>query len=130
LTQHLDLDDLLAAAAAALGRPPEVRDIGILEGAVARARASVYGEDAYPDLGDKAAALLHSLARNHPFVDGNKRTALLATLVFYGLNGWEPVAGDAEWISVVLDAAEGQIDVPGIAKAIEEYVQEALLPEE
>lgn len=61
MTDYLDLEDLLAAAKAALGRAPEVRDWGLLEAALARPRASVYGQDAYPDLHEKAAALLHSL---------------------------------------------------------------------
>ena len=73
MTEHLDIDDLLAAAQAVLGHPPEVRDIGILEAAVARTRASAHGVDAYPDLHAKAAALLHSLVVGHALVDGNKR---------------------------------------------------------
>ncbi|WP_433535888.1 type II toxin-antitoxin system death-on-curing family toxin [Micromonospora sp. CA-249363] len=59
-----------------------IRDAGLVESAVARPRTSVFGEDAYPDLWTKAAALLHSLANNHPFVDGNKRISWIVTVAF------------------------------------------------
>lgn len=83
MTEHLDLDDLLVAAEAALGGPPKVRDVGILEAAVARTRASVYGEDAYPDLHVKAAALLHSIVTGHALIDGNKRLGWVSVRLFY-----------------------------------------------
>jgi death-on-curing protein len=86
VTEHLDLDDLLAAAEAALGRPPDVRDIGILEAAIARTQASVFGEDAYPDLHAKGAALLHSIVTGHALIDGNKRFGWVALRLFYRLN--------------------------------------------
>jgi death-on-curing protein len=76
----LDLDDLLHVAERALGAAPQVRDVGLLQSALARPRASVTGEDAYISIHAKAAALLHSLARNHGLVDGNKRLALAAVL--------------------------------------------------
>ncbi|MEU7843298.1 type II toxin-antitoxin system death-on-curing family toxin [Micromonospora sp. NPDC049114] len=59
-----------------------IRDAGLVESAVARPKTSVFGEDAYPDLWTKAAALLHSLANNHPFVDGNKRISWIVTIAF------------------------------------------------
>ncbi|BCJ60031.1 type II toxin-antitoxin system death-on-curing family toxin [Micromonospora endophytica] len=59
-----------------------VRDVGLIESAVARPRTSVFGEDAYPDLWTKAAALLHSLLNNHPFVDGNKRIGWIVSVAF------------------------------------------------
>ncbi len=65
-----------------------VRDIGLLQSAVARPRASFGGSDLYPDIFLKAAALLESLAQNHPFLDGNKRTAITATGVFLRMNGY------------------------------------------
>lgn len=86
MTEHLDLDDLLRAAEVALGRPPEVRDVGLLEAAVARMRASVYGEDAYPDLHTKAAALLHSIVTGHALVDGNERLGWVGVRLFYRMN--------------------------------------------
>jgi death on curing protein len=73
VTRHLSVEQALRIARAAVGGPVEVRDIGLLEAAVHRPRASVLGQDAYPDLLSKAGALLHSLAGNHALVDGNKR---------------------------------------------------------
>jgi death on curing protein len=65
----------------------KVRHLELLEAAVARPSASAFGEDAYPTLAEKAAALLHSVARNHPFTDGNKRTATLSALMMLAANG-------------------------------------------
>ena len=92
MIDYLTLDDVLAAAEAHLGDPAEVGDYGLLESAVARPQATVFGEDAYPTIHEKAAALLQSLAANHPLLDGNERTAFVATALFYGLNG-APCAG-------------------------------------
>lgn len=85
--EYLDIEDLLDLATSLLGDPPPVRDLGLLESAAARPRASAFGEDAYPDLWTKAAALLQSLLGNHALVDGNKRLGWLATAVFLELNG-------------------------------------------
>ncbi|HXH36123.1 MAG TPA: Fic family protein [Plantibacter sp.] len=74
-----------AAFAAADDR--KVRDFGLLDAAVARPQSMVFGLDAYPDLFTKAAALLHSVARNRAFLDGNTRTAWASTWVFLGANG-------------------------------------------
>ena len=82
MTEHLDLEDLLVAAVAALGRSPEIRDIGLLEATVARTRASVYGADAYPDLHAKAAALLPSIVTGHALIDGNKRLGWIVVRLF------------------------------------------------
>lgn len=87
MTDYLTLDDALAAAEAHLGRRAEVSDYGLLESALARPQATVFGDDAYPGIHEKAAALLQSLATNHALVDGNKRTAFVATALFYELNG-------------------------------------------
>jgi death-on-curing protein len=74
----LDLEDLLHVARRTLENV-EIRDVGLLESASARPRSTAFGEDAYPSIHLKAAAMLHSIARNHPLVDGNKRLALAAT---------------------------------------------------
>ncbi len=95
MTDYLDLEDLLDIARAAVGGDPEVRDYGLLESALARPRASVFGQDAYPDLHLTAAALLHSLARHHALVDGNKRLAWTACRTFLAING--------QWISAPED---------------------------
>lgn len=78
----LDLDALMHVAQRTLGTEPDVRDLGLLESALARPQASAFGQDAYGDIHEKAAALLHSLARNHALIDGNKRLALGATIAF------------------------------------------------
>jgi Fic/DOC family len=78
VTGYLDRDDVLTAGAAAVGHALTVGDYGLLDAAVARAQATAFGVDAYPDDFAKAAALLQSLARNHAFVDGNMRTAWAA----------------------------------------------------
>ena len=87
MTRYLTVEQALRIARAAVGGPIEVRDVGLLESALHRPRASVLGQEAYPDLFTKASALLHSLARNHPLVDGNKRLAWLATYVLLAKNG-------------------------------------------
>ena len=79
----LDLEDLLHIARRTLGIEPVVRDHGLPESALARPQASAFGADAYPSIEEKAAALLHSLARNHALADGNKRLALAATIAFW-----------------------------------------------
>jgi death on curing protein len=85
--EYLDLDDLLALATVLLGGPPAIRDVGLLGSAVARPQTTVDGQDAYPDVWAKAAALLQSIVKNHALIDGNKRLGWLATAVFLELNG-------------------------------------------
>jgi len=98
------------------GDGPEVfPDLGLLEAAVMRPQQSAGGEEAYPDIHTKAAALMHSLARNHAFVDGNKRTALLAVVSFYALNAWVLAIDETEAVGLTLDVARGNIDVERIA---------------
>jgi death on curing protein len=106
---HLDLDDLLHVAARTLG-DVEVRDIGLLESALARPRSTAFGADAYPSIHGKAAALLHSLARSHALVDGNKRLALSATIAFLGLNGLRLTLSNDEAYDLVIAVAAGGLD--------------------
>jgi death-on-curing protein len=110
VTRHLTTEQALRIARAAVGGPVEVRDLGLLDAAVHRPRASVLGQDAYPDVFTKAAALLHSLARNHPLVDGNKRLAWLATYVFCAKNGIELDPTDDDAYELVVGVAAGEID--------------------
>ena len=105
----LDLDDLLHVARRTL-RDVEIRDVGLLESASARPRSTAFGEDAYPSIHAKAAALLHSIARNHPLVDGNKRLALAASIAFYGLNGFRLVLSNDEAYELVMAVAAGELD--------------------
>lgn len=114
--EYLDLEDLLGLVRI-LGLGP-VRDIGLLDSAAARPRSSAFGADAYPTLELKAAALLHSITRNHALVDGNKRLAWLATVVFVDINAHEPRLSDDEAFALVMSVAEGQLDVTAIATAL------------
>jgi death-on-curing protein len=106
---YLDLDDLLHVAHRTLDKV-EVRDAGLLESALARPQSTAFGEDAYPSVHGKAAALLHSLARNHALVDGNKRLALAATIAFYGLNGIRLTLSNDEAYDLVMAVAAGDVD--------------------
>ena len=92
-----------------------VRDRGALEAAVARPAATFGGEDLYPDLPSKAAALMHSLVLNHPFVDGNKRVGAHAALVLLLVNGWEFGATSHELVDITLRTAAGEIDAGALA---------------
>lgn len=90
MTHYLTAQQLLfihARLIATTGGEHGVRDLGLLQSAVARPQATFDGADLYPDLYAKAAALMESLAQNHPFVDGNKRTAITATALFLVRNG-------------------------------------------
>jgi death-on-curing protein len=93
----------------------KVRDMGLLESAVGRPMQTVFGEDAYATNQEKAAALLHSLVRNHPFADGNKRTATAAALFMLAVNGlWVKWNAD-EALHHIVQMAEGRMDVPEFA---------------
>jgi death-on-curing protein len=116
----LDLEALLHIAERTLGHAPQVRDYGLLESALARPRATAFGEDAYPDVHHKAAALLHSLACNHALVDGKKRLALAAVLAFYGINGLRVTLTNDEAYNLVMNVASSQLgDVTQIASVLE-----------
>ncbi|KQZ70189.1 type II toxin-antitoxin system death-on-curing family toxin [Nocardioides sp. Root151] len=111
--------------------PGNLVDFGRLEAAVLRPQTTVGGEDAYVDLCDKAAAMMHSIARNHAFVDGNKRTAAAAMIVFLKLNGYGFHANQDELVSLTTDVAEGFLDVPQIAGALKGWAWDEIdsLPE-
>jgi death on curing protein len=114
----LDLDALLHIAQRTLGSAPVVRDHGLLESALARPRASAFGEDAYDGIHAKAAALLHSLARNHALVDGNKRLALAGLLAFYGMNGLRLTLSNEEAYRLVISVAAGELDAVAVIAAV------------
>ena len=107
---YLTLPELLHIAERALGSEPAVRDYGLLEAAAARPQATAFGSDAYPGLDAKAAALVHSLARNHALVDGNKRLALAALIAFYGVNGRRLTLTNDAAYEFIMDVAAGRLD--------------------
>ena len=107
---YLTLPELLHVAERVLGGEPPIRDIGLLESAVARPQATAFGTDAYPDLDTKAAALVHSVARNHALVDGNKRLALAAAIAFYGMNGRRLALTNDEAFELIMRIASGELD--------------------
>lgn len=100
-----------------LGAGP-VRDVGLLDSALGRPQATVFGADAYPTLRLKAAALLQSIAGNHALVDGNERLAWLATVVFLDINGFEPDLSHDEAFELVMEVASGLRDVEVIVSRL------------
>ena len=127
MTEYLDLEDLLAAAEAAVGGPAEIRDIGLLQAAAARPRATAFGEEAYADLDRKAAALLHSIVTSHPLVDGNKRFGWVAVRLFYRMNEADLQADADEAFDVVVAIADGRLrEVAEIAVRLGRWRSEGL----
>jgi death on curing protein len=106
---YLDVEDLLHIAERTLGNV-ELRDLGLLEAAAARPQASAFGEDAYPSTIEKAAALIHSVARNHALVDGNKRLALAGGIAFLGINGLRLTMSNDEAYELIISIATGELD--------------------
>ncbi|MBZ0320872.1 MAG: type II toxin-antitoxin system death-on-curing family toxin [Anaerolineae bacterium] len=121
---YLTSENVLRINAKVLGGETRLRDSGLLESALGRPMASAFGEDAYPSFFHKAAALLDSLSRNHPFVDGNKRTATLATAAFLEINGYEAIWDASEALQFILAVAQGQHDIETIAEWLKNNVDE------
>lgn len=118
IVEYLSLGQVLGLHAIQIrryGGEEGLRDRGALEAAIARPAATFGGEDLYPDMPQKAAALMHSLVLNHPFVDGNKRVAAFAAIVFCESNGHEFVATPEEVVQMTLAAAEGRVTVEALA---------------
>ncbi|MFF8843214.1 type II toxin-antitoxin system death-on-curing family toxin [Streptomyces sp. NPDC015127] len=114
MTRHLTVAEVTGIATLAFGRtPPGLRAPGLLESAVHRPRARMFGVIAHQDLYEQSAALLHAIAANHPFVDGNKRTAWLAAVTFLALNGADLAGVDQDAAyDLVVDVASGAVDDP------------------
>jgi death on curing protein len=106
---YLEVDDLLHIARRLLPAL-KVRDVGLLEAAAARPRATAFGKDAYASVHDKAAALLHSTVGNHALVDGNKRLGLAAVIAFDGMNGYRLTMTNDEAYDLVMAVASGDLD--------------------
>lgn len=98
-----------------------LRDLGLLEAAVARPQATFQGHDLYPDLFHKAAALMESLIGNHPFVDGNKRVGVTAAGLFLQINGHRLTASNDELEQIALSAARGETTVESLSVWLKQY---------
>lgn len=114
--EYLTLEDALGLIRALSVGP--VRDIGLLDSALARPRSSAFGQDAYATIERKSAALLHSLTNNHPLVDGNKRLAWFGTVVFLRMNRYECKASDDEAFELVRDSARGSVELDEIERRL------------
>jgi death-on-curing protein len=106
-----------------------VRDVGLLESAVARPQATYGAEDLYPDVFSKAAALMHSLVSNHPFIDGNKRTGIAAAALFLRVNGFLLAVSNRELELFAFEVARGELDMPEVVRWLRKHaVRENRLP--
>lgn len=101
-----------------------VRDIGLVESAVARPGATVDGQDLYTNIFDKAAALLQSLLKNHPFVDGNKRTALTAAGLFLKMNGWKLINNHEKEVEFGVKTDNADLTLEQISKWLKDHSEE------
>ena len=122
--EDVTVEDLFALAGEALGAPV-VRDIGLLDAAAHRPRASAFGKDAYSTIHEKAAALLEAIVRNHALVDGNKRLGWAATAMLYDLNGFDlhaPSVG--EGVELVVGVAAGQIELSKLCERLASWARE------
>jgi death on curing protein len=116
--RYLTTHDLLAITDAALGPDTPIRDAGLIDSAAHRPRTTAFGEDAYPDLHTKAAAILHSILRNHPLVDGNKRLAWVACRTFLAVNGADFTPDEDAAVDFVMRAAASELDDVGAIAAV------------
>ena len=123
-----EIVDLHQALLEQSGGAPGIRDLGMLESALAQPRATFGGTDLHPTLTAKAAALGFSLAMNHPFVDGNKRVAHAAMEVFLLLNGAELVADVDEQATLMLDLAAGQVRREELAAWLDKHIKPSRSP--
>jgi len=116
---YLTVPELIYIAGRVLDGDVTVRDYGLLESATARPRATVSGIDAYENVEEKAAALLHSLVRNHALSDGNRRLALAAAVAFLGVNGRRLTLSNDQAYELVIEVATGELEeVASIADRI------------
>jgi death on curing protein len=118
VTRFVRVADVLALAEAVLGSTPGVRDLGLIDSAVARPQATFAGVEAYPSLHLKAAALLESLAGNHALVDRNKRVAFASMLFFYDLNGKRVTLRHDEAFDMVIGVVTHELDIEKVAELL------------
>lgn len=123
MIRYLNPADIYTINQEVLGKKPFVRDRRLLVAACSRPMTRMFGQEAYPTLMTKAAALLHALAHDHPFADGNKRTATVALVRFLNENGLETTWTDQEAYDYILQVAQGQYEVEEIADWLEDHTQ-------
>jgi len=126
MTNFLDLYDVIFINAKILGGTARLRNWSVLESAVARPMASAFGEDGYPTLHEKAAALLHSLVLNHAFVDANKRTATIATIAFLVRNDFDVTWQPQEALDFIIEIAQGKRGVSEISQWLSQNCRRVL----
>ncbi|MBK9139632.1 MAG: type II toxin-antitoxin system death-on-curing family toxin [Verrucomicrobia bacterium] len=117
------VEEIHQEAIVRFGGSPGVRDLALLESAVATPQATMMGVPVFSDAVELAAAYLFYLCRNDPFIDGNKRAALGACLVFLRLNGLEPAPDGPEWEALVLAVASGELDRDETTARLRELVR-------
>lgn len=121
--QYLTAEQVIRINEVEVG-PNLLADFGLVDAAVQRPMQSAFGQDAYPSIHDKAAALFHSLVKNHAFIDGNKRTAVVALGVFLRLNGWKLAAEQGQIVDLTVGVADGTIDVVTLAGMLKDLTRE------
>lgn len=126
MTIYLSAEQILfihARLIAETGGSHGVRDLDMLLSALARPRASLDDQDLYPDIFSKAAALIESLVRNHPFVDGNKRTGVTAAGLFLRQNGFRLTASNADLVAATMRVAQSQANLEALISWLQEHSQ-------
>lgn len=126
MTAYLTHDEALALHAESIrrfGGDAGIRDMGLLDAALAMASASFAGQDLHESLAEKAAAYLFHVAKNHPFVDGNKRAALACAIMFLGLNGYRIAADPDDLVMLTLAVASGGRTKADAAVFIEAHIE-------
>ena len=124
MTQYLSPEQILflhSRLIAETGGAHGVRDLGMLLSAIGRPQATFEETDLYPDLFLKAAALMDSLVRNHPFVDGNKRTAIASAALFLRINGYQLAVENNEMVRFALACAQSQLSLDEIVEWFKRY---------
>ncbi len=114
--RYVTVDEALLVVRAVHGGDPlgYIRDSVLLQSAIDRPAATLFGRDAYPDVHAKAAALLHSFLRNHALLDGNKRTGWILCVLFFQINGYEERYDEDAMFDFVLEVAEGGVEDIGL----------------
>jgi death-on-curing protein len=126
VTEYLDASDLLVLAAAVTGGDLVVRDLGLLDAAAHRPRATVLGVEAYDSLWAKAAALLDSIVRTRPLAQGNWRLGWVAAVTLCDVNGWWIDADEDDALELVREVGRGHVDV----KIAAEHLRDWAVPQE